>query len=100
MHEKVYEHILLQTDLKISATFPNEKQNTLYFFYFKAICQFQGRTYFEGERSTVYSSGVCVLYECKVSKLLHGYFMDISWVFSDFSNTVNISLKRNVSYDL
>uniref|UniRef100_A0A8C8YP70 Protein kinase C-binding protein NELL2 n=1 Tax=Prolemur simus TaxID=1328070 RepID=A0A8C8YP70_PROSS len=32
----------------------------------KAICQFQGRTYFEGERSTVYSSsGVCVLYECK-----------------------------------
>lgn len=32
----------------------------------KSICQFQGRTYFEGERSTVYSSsGVCVLYECK-----------------------------------
>ncbi|ELK08448.1 Protein kinase C-binding protein NELL2 [Pteropus alecto] len=32
----------------------------------KSICQFQGRTYFEGERNTVYSSsGVCVLYECK-----------------------------------
>ncbi|XP_036745324.2 protein kinase C-binding protein NELL2 isoform X1 [Manis pentadactyla] len=32
----------------------------------KPICQFQGRTYFEGERNTVYSSsGACVLYECK-----------------------------------
>lgn len=39
-------------------------------FYSKAICQFQGRTYFEGERNTVYSSsGVCVLYECKVRRL-------------------------------
>lgn len=41
---------------------------SLYFFYSKAICQFQGRSYFEGERSTGYSSsGVCVLYECQVS---------------------------------
>ncbi|EGV98798.1 Protein kinase C-binding protein NELL2 [Cricetulus griseus] len=32
----------------------------------KSTCQFQGRSYFEGERNTVYSSsGMCVLYECK-----------------------------------
>ncbi|XP_068950342.1 protein kinase C-binding protein NELL2 [Petaurus breviceps papuanus] len=32
----------------------------------KSICHFQGRTYFEGEKKTLYSSsGVCVLYECK-----------------------------------
>lgn len=44
------------------------------FFYSTAICQFQGRTYFEGERNTVYSSsGVCVLYECKVRKLFTGH---------------------------
>lgn len=35
------------------------------------MCVFEGRTYFEGQRETVYSSsGDCVLFECKVRILL------------------------------
>lgn len=41
------------------------------FFSSEAVCVFEGRTYFEGQRETVYSSsGDCVLFECKVSILL------------------------------
>ncbi|KAJ7400298.1 neural EGFL like 2 [Pitangus sulphuratus] len=35
-----------------------------------AVCVFEGRTYFEGQRETVYSSsGDCVLFECKDHKM-------------------------------
>lgn len=41
------------------------------FFPSEAVCVFEGRTYFEGQRETVYSSsGDCVLFECKVRILL------------------------------
>lgn len=41
------------------------------FFSPEAVCIFEGRTYFEGQRETVYSSsGDCVLFECKVRILL------------------------------
>ncbi|KAF2974636.1 hypothetical protein EK904_001503, partial [Melospiza melodia maxima] len=34
------------------------------------VCVFEGRTYFEGQRETVYSgSGDCVLFECKDHKM-------------------------------
>ncbi|XP_065413686.1 protein kinase C-binding protein NELL2 isoform X8 [Chrysemys picta bellii] len=34
------------------------------------VCMFEGRTYFEGQRETVYSnSGDCVLFECKDHKM-------------------------------
>lgn len=40
-------------------------------FSAEAVCIFEGRTYFEGQRETVYSSsGDCVLFECKVRLLM------------------------------
>ncbi|NXS87934.1 NEL protein, partial [Erpornis zantholeuca] len=36
----------------------------------QSVCVFEGRTYFEGQRETVYSSsGDCVLFECKDHKM-------------------------------
>lgn len=46
---------------------------SFYLFSPEAVCVFEGRTYFEGQRETVYSSsGDCVLFECKVRILLMG----------------------------